>query len=235
MGKRIDLPDKESLRKFAAEITAQNQLRAAKFQKYLDLVIEAQKRITKLGRLSDQIDDSGDMLRAVVVLNHAYLEEFLRTLGRELLSNCDEAALNDIPLAKSDGHNQKFFLGRLSQFRGYMVDDLIDESVMEYLDKKSFSSHEDIIVFVKRLGFKLNYKMTRQLLSIGKMIKRRHQIVHRADRVIKSGKIKPELQSIGTRQVVNWALATSRFMVQLAHMHSGWRDVSVKAHPAKPD
>jgi hypothetical protein len=220
--KRREITD-EDFRKFVGEVTARNKARAAKLQQYLDLVVEAQNRITKLGRLSSQIEDSDDLLRAIVVLNHAYLEDFLRTLGRELLPGCDEATLNEIPLAKSGGRKEKFFLGRLSQFKGYMVDDLIDESVTEYLDKRSFTSSGDIIVFVDRLGFRLNATMKGQLRAIGNMIERRHQIVHWADRVVRSGKLKPELQTIGVGRVVGWSLATSRFMVRLAQMHSDRR------------
>ena len=141
MPKRREITD-EDFRKFVGEVTARNKARAAKLQQYLDLVVEAQNRITKLGRLSSQIEDSDDLLRAIVVLNHAYLEDFLRTLGRELLPGCDEATLNEIPLAKSGGRKEKFFLGRLSQFKGYMVDDLIDESVTEYLDKRALRALE---------------------------------------------------------------------------------------------
>jgi hypothetical protein len=220
--KRREITD-EDLGKFIEEVTARNKARAAKLQQYLDLIVEAQNRITKLGRLSSQIEDSDDLLRAIVVLNHAYLEDFLRTLGRERLPECDETTLNEIPLAKSGGHKEKFFLGRLSQFRGYMVDDLIGESVTEYLDKRSFTSSGDIMAFVDRLGFKLNATMKRQLRPIENMIERRHQIVHRADRVVRSGKLRPQLRTIGARQVVAWSLATSRFMVRLAQMHANWR------------
>lgn len=222
MPKRREITDRD-LRKFVEEITALNNARAAKLQRYLDLVIEAQNRITKLGRVSSQIEDSGDLLRAIVVLNHAYLEDFLRTLGRELLPECGEATLNEIPIAKSGGRKEKFFLGRLSQFRGYMVDDLIDESVREHLDKRSFTSSGDIAAFVEHLGFKLNATMKRQLRIIGNMIERRHQIVHRADRVVRSGNLKPQLQTITVRPVIAWSLATSRFMVRLSQMHSNWR------------
>ena len=219
MPKKIELPSEEDLEQFVEEITARNHARANKFQSHLALIIEAQKRIQRLGRLSDQVEDSDDLLRAIVVLNHAYLEDFLRTLGRELLPFCDEATLDEIPVAKNGGRKEKFYLGKLAQFRGYMVDDLIDESVMEHLDKRSFSSHGEIIVFLNRLEIKINARMKRQLITIGKMIQRRHQIVHRADRVVDSGKLKPQLQTITARRVIRWVVATNRFMIKLAEMH----------------
>ena len=223
MPKRKKFTDEEILRdvrQFIEERRPEFEARAARFQRYMALAIEAQKRITKLGSLSSQIENSDELLRAIVVLNHAYLEDFLRTLGREVLPDRGEAALSDVPLAKSGGRKEKFHLGSLSQFMGYTVDDVINESVAEYLDKRSFSNSGEIISFLESLGIKLNAKAKKQVLQIGRMIQRRHQIVHRADRVTRSGKLEPQLQTIGARRVVSWSLATSRFMIHLAEMYS---------------
>ena len=47
-------------------------------------------------------DASQDILRAAVVLIHAHLEEFLRTISRVLLPEGNEACLNEIPLCRAE-------------------------------------------------------------------------------------------------------------------------------------
>lgn len=58
---------------------------------------------TSLPALTDprKQDVAQDILRAAVVLIHAHLEEFLRTMARVLLPEADENCLNEIPLMVS--------------------------------------------------------------------------------------------------------------------------------------
>jgi len=76
-------PDKRV--QWAAEIV--NDYVERDFKPYLDLIAKSMDRALKLVNMaqSGQGEASSDILRAVVVLNHAYLEDFLRTLGLTFL------------------------------------------------------------------------------------------------------------------------------------------------------
>src|SRR5437016_7437376 len=90
-------------------------------------LVEGVERVNKLlwtaGQLTNpligrgQLDDrtreaSQDILRAAVVLTHAYLEDFLRTIARAILPSGDENCLSSIPLAGLPGRPDKFALGK---------------------------------------------------------------------------------------------------------------------------
>lgn len=151
---------------------------------------------------------SEDIMRSVVVLTHAYLEDFLRTVGRNFLPIATEATLNNIPLVglNENSRPEKFFLGRLAQHRGKLVDDVIRESITEHLSRVSFNNATEIVSFLTTLG--LMPADRTQLPAIDAMIHRRHQIVHHGDRV--EGKV----QAIGS-EVFDWVGATRVFLGSL--------------------
>src|SRR5581483_6791135 len=97
-------------------------------------------------------DAAQDVLRAAVVLIHAHLEEFLRLITRELANDAGEEYLNQVPLAGVNGRPEKFYLSSLARHRGKLVDDLIKESVSQYLERSTFNSTDEISVLLKRLG-----------------------------------------------------------------------------------
>jgi hypothetical protein len=152
-----------------------------------------------------------DILRSVVVLTHAQLEDFLRTMGKTFLPTRDEKALNGVPLlgTTDSGRAEKFFLGRLARHRGKLIDDLIKESVEEYLGRVSFNNGTDIMNFLEQIGLKIREKTREQLPTIDAMTRRRHQIVHRADR------IGGELQLVDPGEILNWVEVTRNFMQSL--------------------
>ncbi len=69
-----------------------------------------------------------DVLRAAVILIHATLEDFLRTVGATYLPHATEEVLNGIALVGSkEPRAEKFYLGRLARHRGRTVDEVIPE------------------------------------------------------------------------------------------------------------
>jgi hypothetical protein len=76
-------------------------------------------------------DVASDILRSTVVLGHAYLEDFLRTIAAAIIPNRGEERLNQIPLIglANSGRAEKFLLGKLAQHKGKTVDQIIDQSV----------------------------------------------------------------------------------------------------------
>jgi len=122
-----------------------------------------------------------DIIRATVVLNHAYLEDLLRTLAELALPESGEAVLKEIPLAGSRGRLERFHLGKLAQFRGDTVDSLIRRSVSELLDRSNFNNVDEIARLLELLGLDpADYR--EEFPILGAMISRRHQIVHKGDR-----------------------------------------------------
>ena len=153
-----------------------------------------------------------DILRAAVVLTHAHLEDFLRTLGEVLLPAGDENFFDRIPLAGLAGRPEKFSLGKLVRHKGKSVDDVLRESVCEYLDRRTFNDTDEISQLLGALGVEIS-KVNESFPTIQIMMKRRHQIVHRVDR------IRPDdptvLEAITPAEVEAWADATTTFISQL--------------------
>ena len=189
-------------------------------------IVEGVERVNKLlwtagqltnpligrGQLDDQTREaSQDILRAAVVLIHAYLEDFLRTIAGALLPVGDEKCLAGVPLAGLTSRAEKFTLGQLLPHKGKSIDDVLRQSVSEHLDRSTFNSIQDITALLEKLGFDVA-KHAEEFPVIDQMIQRRHYIVHRADRVKASGSETYALQPIHLADVSLWLEATIIFM-----------------------
>lgn len=184
---------------------------------FVDRVGENIRRISRLMSFFDELEKHegrDDILRAAVVFTHANLEDFLRTLAAELLPAGDENSFKDIPLAGTDsfGRGEKFALGQLAQHRGKTVDDLLRQSVSDYLSRSNYNNTTEIASLLVKLGFRPE-EHNKAFDAIDRMIERRHQIVHRADSRIESGKA--VLQPIKPDDVVEWLKATHSFTTSL--------------------
>lgn len=168
---------------------------------------------SRRARAPAQSGATQDILRAAVVLIHAQLEEFLRTMARTLLPEGDEACLNEIPLAGLGGRKERFLLGKLVQHRGKKVEEVLRASVSEYLERSNYNSTTEIANLLATLGFDVAGH-DKQFATIQQMIERRHTIVHRADRFEDANSI-PALQPIKTEEVSDWLRATQEFMFSL--------------------
>jgi|SRR5580704_17579362 hypothetical protein len=103
-----------------------------------------------------------EIRRAAVVLMHAYLEDFLRTIaGREF---------------------------------------------------KAFSNAKQIEQFLNKLDFAAS-EHSQHLAAIDRMIKRRHRIVHHADKAVAPSN--DTLQPLRDEEVVDWLIATCEFAESL--------------------
>jgi hypothetical protein len=171
-----------------------------------------------IGAADELIDEAlaQDLLRAVVVLTHAYLEDALRTLARQLLPEAGEDVLKEIPLAGARGERQapKFHLGKLIQHKGKTVDGVIQESIAQHLDRATYNDTSQITQQLETLGFKVS-DHDQDFPAIQQMMQRRHQIVHRGDRVKGSDPNTFTLQPIDREQVLAWLSATIKFVHSL--------------------
>ena len=156
-----------------------------------------------------------EISRAIIILMHAVLEDTLREIIRPILSKCSVEILNEIPLTgiSLTGRPQKFSLGELSKHRGKTINELIQESTNEFLNRRSFNSSSDIADTLKMIGIKTSH-LEKHFAPLQEMIARRHQIVHRADRENVPGS--SELTPINIYDLAKWATATSAFLIDLS-------------------
>ena len=155
-----------------------------------------------------------EMLRASVVLTHAHLEDYLRTLAETLLPEADEDTLNAVPLVGLPGRAEKFPLGKLVRHKGKTVDDVLRESVREHLANRTFNNRGEIERLLEALGLDAS-ESQKALYSIQEMIQRRHQIVHRGDKLKPTPSAAPVLQPMKLVDATRWLRATFEFMDNL--------------------
>ena len=149
-----------------------------------------------------------DILRSAVVFLHATLEDFLRSVEIILLPYCDEAALNNIPLVGTNPV-KPFLLGKLAAHREKSILNLIRESVAESLLKRTYNNTSDIAKLLESVGLSVD-EARRWFNQLDALIKRRHQIVHRADRIQRE-----EIEPITARQVDEWISTVNDFITNV--------------------
>jgi len=153
-----------------------------------------------------------DLLRAAVVFTHASLEDFIRSVLRAFLPWADEGDLENVPLAGTDGRAEKFLLGKLAKHRHKTVQQLLQQSVDEYLEQSSYNNPSEILRVLAAIKIDVRGQGT-MLRELGAMIKRRHAIVHRADRLEIRGKRSLQATSLEPETVLKWIQATSMFVL----------------------
>jgi len=199
------------------------------FKPYVKQIGEGLQRCMKLVSAAAKTnkETSEEVLRAIVVLNHAYLEDFLRKVALWLLPIAGEETLNKIPLAGVAGRAEKFQLGKLAEYRGKKIDDVIRESVAAYMERSTFNNVTEIMAFLQSVNVNLPSREEVDSSSsaiprlpiegdvlglLDAMMKRRHHIVHRADKA-KTG---DGLQEITETDVGVWLAATMMFTLSIA-------------------
>jgi len=151
-----------------------------------------------------------DVLRSAVVFLHASLEDFLRNIAYWKLPNANPEVIDSVPLKGHGGRASKFWLGALVPHKGKTVDDLLRESVEDYLERSNYNNTEEIGSFLESIGVDAD-KVNSDFPQLEKLMSRRHQIVHRADRDESGGSGKHKVRSIGRDSVREWAAAVESF------------------------
>jgi len=154
--------------------------------------------------------NSADILRAATVMLHATLEDFLRDIARWKLPLANAEALNEIPIASSETKVFKFNLGYLTKFRGSSVDDIIKQSVIEYLGQATYNNVSDIKKLFTNIGQDTT-KVDPYASDLGNMMERRHHIVHRADKNETTGVGHYSAKSIAHKTVKQWIDTVDKF------------------------
>src|SRR5690606_18931676 len=151
-----------------------------------------------------------DVLRSTVVLLHATLEDFLRSLAYWKLPAAGKVVLDDIALVGLGPNPKKFFLGELDAHRGKLVEQLIAESVNEHLERSNYNNTQEVASLLQAIGINVP-AVNNSFQALDQAMARRHQVVHRADRDETPGRGNHNVRSIGTTQVTTWIDAVEQF------------------------
>jgi RiboL-PSP-HEPN len=157
---------------------------------------------------------ASDTLRAAVVFLHSSLEEVVRNVFLWKLPEASETSLNEIPLAgssSSTGRAEKFFLGKLAAHRGLFVDNVIRNSIDEFVDRLNVNNTNDLSHCLEMIGVAPS-QFAQYFPRLQSLMERRHQIVHQMDRNETSGTGQHRAQSISKRQVELWLENLDRFV-----------------------
>ena len=152
-----------------------------------------------------------DTLRAAVVFLHSNLEDVMRGLAVVFwLKNADIQIINKVPLLHEEGkkRSDKFYLGSLYQFLGKNIDDVIQSSIKDYIyNQFTINNLGQLIEEIRNLKFseEIIGNMTEdEKASIEDFFKRRHRIVHHADRNPESGQGQHNAKAIRVEIVNKW-------------------------------
>lgn len=150
-----------------------------------------------------------DVLRAATVLLHASVEDVLRSLAYWKLPAATTQVLDQIPFA--GGTAMKITLGTLSAQRGKSVDDVIKESVDASLERSNYNNVNEVCSLLQSIN--LNIAAVQPYLQkLEDAMKRRHQIVHRADANPNPGRGNHQVASIAPATVNDWVANTEQFV-----------------------
>lgn len=162
------------------------------------------------GRRSHQ---KTDVLRAAVVLLHASVEDVLRSLAYWKLPNAATGVLDQFPLV-GNGPAMKFSLGALAAHRGKTVDDVLKASVDSYLERSNYNNTVEVSSFLNQIGLDVAaVNHTYPLLD--DLMRRRHQIVHRADRDEAGGQGNHKVRSVSPAAVNKWITNVEAFIASV--------------------
>lgn len=153
--------------------------------------------------------ETTDILRAAVVFLHATLEDLLRSLLEWRLPTAAPEHLKEVPLEGKKARTS-FTLDELAVHRGKTVDDLIARSVSANLEDSNFNHPGEIERVLEKIGLPKNL-VDSYRNQLGPMMKRRHWIVHRADRNTAIGIGHHPARSLQQAAVRAWRRALEEF------------------------
>ena len=154
-----------------------------------------------------------DLLRAAVVLLHASFEDLLRSLCEWKMPFANPEAFSDVPLVGTRG-KIRFGMQDLAVFRGKTVDEIVGQSVSEFLKKSSFNHPGDIKAALEKIEIKLILE-DRDARTLAAMMSRRHWIAHRADCNSSRGRGHHPVTSLSNAMVTYWMRTVERFGKEL--------------------
>ncbi|MCG7755448.1 MAG: HEPN domain-containing protein [Nitrosomonas sp.] len=151
-----------------------------------------------------------DILRAATVFLHASLEDLLRSLSYWKLPDAGKESIDKIPLVGGKGNATKFLLGELVAHKGKTVDDLIKESVNQYLERSNYNNIDEIMNLLRSIEIKFA-AVNGEFNALTELMDRRHKIVHRADIIDTKGDQGEKVNPITVNLVNKWIESVEKF------------------------
>ncbi len=150
-----------------------------------------------------------DILRASIVLLHASMEDYLRSLLIWKIDKFDQNILKDFSFldeANRLSQKKKITLGELSIYRNKTVAEVIEDSVKFHLENyHSFSDLGEVKKALNWCGISHAAIKEHDFGKLHEMISRRHHIVHRADRNdVTGGQGNHPTKSLSKKQLENY-------------------------------
>jgi hypothetical protein len=147
------------------------------------------------------------------------MEDLLRSLAYWKLPAASADVLDKIPLITA-APATKFALGSLVAHRGKTIDEVIAASVNGYLERSNYNNTDEVASFLTSIGVTVG-NVNGWFGQVDELMKRRHQIVHRADRDETGGQGHHAVKSIGLAKVREWVNAIEGFSnAVLAEIHA---------------
>lgn len=152
-----------------------------------------------------------DVLRAAAVLLHASMEDVLRSLARWKLPTAHVDVLENVPLV--GGTATRFGLGALSAHRGKTVDQVISASTDWSLERSNYNNPGEVNRLLTNVGIN-TAPLAGYMATLDQAMKRRHQIVHRADETDQRnpGRGNHRVVAISPATVEAWTNNTEQFV-----------------------
>jgi hypothetical protein len=155
-----------------------------------------------------------DILRTSVVFIHSTLEDYLRNILLLKLPSSNAQVLNNIPLmgTSENGRKTKFDLGDLVIHKNLKVEKVIENSVKDYLNYISFNDTSEISSHLQKISIDITPKIRELLPVLNECIKRRHNIVHNADRELEVIQGHYRIKSINYNKALKWQKTLDQFI-----------------------
>ncbi len=186
---------------------------------FVSNMLSRYEEAAKLGHVQqmERPPDPLEILRAAIVFLHASLEDVLRSIAAKHVSRSNPGLLKDVPFLDSGIRPNKITLAGLLQYQGETIEGLINKSVNQWLEHRSFNDCNDIAAFLQRIGID-STPCNSEFATLDEMIKRRHKIVHNADcRDVYDESKHPTLESIDKGTLGMWRESVQTFVVQVMH------------------
>ncbi|HPS77214.1 MAG TPA: hypothetical protein PLS53_03565 [Thermoanaerobaculaceae bacterium] len=131
-------------------------------------------------------------------------------MERGTLPSAPAEILAKIPLAGANRKSDKFTLGDLVEYREETVARLIEKSVDQHLDRQTYNDTSQVNAALSRCRVDPE-PLAAFLPALAALIKRRHNIVHRADGQEQEGSGHHRTSSIGVHHLSEWLNSVERF------------------------
>lgn len=157
-----------------------------------------------------------DILRVTVVMLHSTLEDYFRSI---LLWKLPETTLheklNNIPISGLAPAIKVTLAELSSKHKGKTIQEIINLSVKEYLNTESFNNTTDLSGALSKLNYVVTNEIKDLYPELEKMIKRRHNIVHQADKddTVDNGRYR--VRAINLRQVEKWKTTLDQLVFEI--------------------